>query len=403
MAWVLAGLCAGVLLGILAARLPSSSAMRVVNAVEPVGTLFVNAIRMAVIPLVVASVIGAITSVGDTRRLTRLGVTSLIVFVALAVVAASLTAVIALPLVRSMAIDVAAANALGSSNAPTEQAPAAMRWLTDLVPANPIAAAANGALLPLIVFTICFGVALTNIGDERRVAVVNFFGGVADAMLVLIGWVIRLAPLGVFALAAPLAARLGVGLARAMLGYIVLAPLLTLIVLAVFVYPATCIAGRVGPRRFLRACAPAQALAVSSRSTMACLPAMIEASSALGVDPPVTQFVVPLAAAMCRVGSAVGQTLAVLFAARLFNVEIGALQLVAVVFVTVLTTFTVPGIPGGSILVMVPVLVSAGVPAEAVGVLLGADAIPDMLRTLANVTGGVSAAAIIGRVNIGDP
>ena len=136
---------------------------------------------------------------------------------------------------------------------------------------------------------------------------------------------------------------------------------------------------------------------------MACLPAMIEASSALGVNPPVTQFVVPLAAAMCRVGSAVGQTLAVLFAARLFNVEIGALQLVAVVFVTVLTTFTVPGIPGGSILVMVPVLVSAGVPAEAVGVLLGADAIPDMLRTLANVTGGVSAAAIIGRVNIGDP
>jgi Na+/H+-dicarboxylate symporter len=137
--------------------------------------------------------------------------------------------------------------------------------------------------------------------------------------------------------------------------------------------------------------------------SMACLPAMVDASRALGVDAGITHFVVPLAAAMCRVGSAVGQTLAVLFAARLFNVEIGALQLAGVVFVTVLTTFTVPGIPGGSILVMVPVLVSAGVPAEAVGVLLGADAIPDMFRTMANVTGCVSAAAIVDRVNRGEP
>ena len=128
---------------------------------------------------------------------------------------------------------------------------------------------------------------------------------------------------------------------------------------------------------------------------MASLPAMVDAARTLGVAEPVTGFVVPLAASMLRVGSAVGQTVAVLFAARLFDVTIAPLHLVVILIVTVLTTFTVPGIPGGSIVVMVPILLAANVPADAVGILLGADVIPDMFRTLANVTGGIAAAAIV--------
>ena len=130
---------------------------------------------------------------------------------------------------------------------------------------------------------------------------------------------------------------------------------------------------------------------------MATLPAMIDAARMLGVAERVTAFVVPLAASMLRVGTAVGQTVAVLFAARLFNVSISPLHLVPILIVTILTTFTVPGIPGASIVVMVPILLAADVPADAVGVLLGADVIPDMFRTMANVTGGISAAAIVGR------
>jgi Na+/H+-dicarboxylate symporter len=172
---------------------------------------------------------------------------------------------------------------------------------------------------------------------------------------------------------------------------------LTVVVLVVLVYPATVIAGGVPLGRLARACAPAQAVAISSRSTMASLPAMIDAARTLGVTDRVAAFVVPLAASMLRVGSAVGQTVAVLFAARLFNVTIAPLHLAAILIVTVLTTFTVPGIPGGSIVVMVPILLAASVPADAVGILLGADAIPDMFRTLANVTGGIAAAAIVDR------
>ena len=201
------------------------------------------------------------------------------------------------------------------------------------MPANPVKAAADGAKLPLIIFTLAFGVALTKVAADRREAVVGFFRGLADAMTVLVGWVIAFAPIGVFALAAPLAARMGFSAAGALLSYIMLATTLTIVVLGVVVYPATVVFGGVPLARLLRVCAPAQAVALSSRSTMASLPAMIDAARRLGVAERVTVFVVPLAASMLRVGSAVGQTVAVLFAARLFNVNIAPLHLAAILIV----------------------------------------------------------------------
>ena len=399
--WVIAGLVAGVALGVLASVSGSASLQAVVNLVEPVGVIFVNAIRMAVVPLVVASLIGGIIAIGDQRSLTRLGLRSVIVFASLAIAAAVLATLIAAPVLARLDVDPSVADELRQAASSKGTAPAAApsvaQWFTDLVPANPIKAAADGAMLPLIVFTIGFGVALTKVAPERRAAVTGFFAGLADAMMVLVGWVISLAPIGVFALAAPLAARMGMSAAGALLSYIALAAGLTVVVLVVLVYPATVIAGGVPLGRLARACAPAQAVAISSRSTMASLPAMIDAARTLGVTDRVAAFVVPLAASMLRVGSAVGQTVAVLFAARLFNVTIAPLHLAAILIVTVLTTFTVPGIPGGSIVVMVPILLAASVPADAVGILLGADAIPDMFRTLANVTGGIAAAAIVDR------
>jgi Na+/H+-dicarboxylate symporter len=399
--WVIAGLVAGVALGILASTSASPALAAFVQVIEPVGTIFVNAIRMAVVPLVVASLIVGIVSIGDERSLTRLGVRSLVVFFALAISAAVFATVVAAPVLSQLDIDPSVAESLRQSsttgNTKPPAAPGLAQWFTDLVPANPIRAAADGAMLPLIIFTLAFGVALTKVPEDRRGALVAFFRGLADAMMVLVKWVIALAPIGVFALAAPLAARMGVTAAGALVSYILLAAILTVAVLAILVYPAAAIAGGVSLGHLARACAPAQAVALSSRSTMASLPAMIDAARTLGVPEPVTVFVVPLAASMLRVGSAVGQTVAVLFAARLFNVSIEPLHLIAILLVTILTTFTVPGIPGGSIVVMVPILLAANVPADAVGILLGADVIPDMFRTMANVTGGIAASAIVGR------
>lgn len=397
---VLAGLVLGLLLGLAAARSGSPALLAATRGVEPLGTVFVNAIRMTVVPLVVAMLISGIVSVGGAGLLTRLGVRSLVLGVGLTAAVASFTVLIAAPLFARMAIDPAAAEALrqsaqGGAAPPAGAAPGLAQWITDLVPTNPLKAAADGTLLPLLVFTLLLGFALTRVPLQVRAPIVGFFAALGDVMMVLVGWVIRLAPLGVFALAAPLAARMGAGVAGALLAYVTVAALLTLAALALIVYPVTVLLGRVSLRDLTRALAPAQALAFSSRSTMATLPAMIESVRRLGVPASSAAFVVPLAASLIRVGSGVGQTVAVLFAARLFEVPLSPGQLVTVLLTTVVTSFAVPGIPGGSIIVMVPILASAGVPAGATGILLGADVIPDMFRTLANVTGGISSAVVV--------
>jgi proton glutamate symport protein len=399
--WVLFGLGAGLLLGILASRSGSPALLWLVQALEPVGIIFVNAIRMTVVPLVVALLISGIVSVTDAGLLGRLGLRALLLGLSLTLVVALFTMLVALPVLARVHIDPAVAASLRQGIAPDSLSPVGApdlaQWLTDLVPANVFKAAADGAMLPLIVFTLAFGFALTRVPADRRSAVAGFFSGLADAMMVLVRWIIRLAPIGVLALAAPLAARMGAGVAGALLSYVLLAVVLTIAALALIIYPVTVVAGGVSITRLARGVAPAQALALSSRSTMASLPAMIDAARTLGVPEHVVAFVVPLAASMLRVGSAVGQMVAVLFAARLFDVTLSPVQLLAVLVTTVVTTFTVPGIPGGSIVVMVPILAAAGVPAGAVGILLGADVIPDMFRTMANVTGGIAAGVIVGR------
>jgi Na+/H+-dicarboxylate symporter len=399
---VLIGLCAGLLCGAIASLSGSTALAGLVAALEPVGTVFVNAIRMTVIPLVVASLVAGVASMTDTRALTRVGGRGLALFAILVFGAAALTAMIAAPLLARVQFDPALVAALRNGTAATvpeagRSVPGLTQWFVDLVPANPIKAAADGAMLPLIVFTIAFGVALTKLPSDSRIILVDIFRAVADAMMMLVRGVLWLAPFGVFALAAPLAARMGLAAGAALLYYVALAVILTVAFIALVVYPATAALSGVSVRQFARACAPAQAVAFSSRSTMASLPAMIAASKSLDVPEHITAFVVPLAASIFRVGSAVGQTVGVLFAAQLYGATPTTAQLATIVITVALTTFTVPGIPGGSIVVMVPILLAANLPVEGIGVLLGIDTIPDMFRTTANVTGGISAAAILGR------
>jgi Na+/H+-dicarboxylate symporter len=231
-----------------------------------------------------------------------------------------------------------------------------------------------------------------------------FFAGLFDAMLVLVRWILALAPIGVFALALPLAATMGLAAAGALGFYVVLVSLLAILFSALVLYPAAVVLGRVPLRRFARAAAPAQAVALSSRSSLASLPPMMEgASKVLGLPPEISSFLVPLAASIFRAGAAVGVTTGILFLARLYGVELSGAQLATVVLTVVLTSFSVPGIPGGSILVMLPALAAAGIPEAGVGLLLGVDTIPDMFRTATNVTGHMTAAAIVGRGSAAPP
>ena len=402
-AQVLVGLVAGFAFGLLLATRGEGATGIALAIAEPLGALFVNAIRMTVIPLVVASLIVAVATAPDPRSVGTVGVRALVLFLVILFAGAAFAAIFAPPLFALVPIDPAATAALratATSVAPGSAAaiPTVGQWLVDLVPANPFKAASDGAILPLIVFALASGIALARVAGDRAAVVIRFFEGVNDTMILLVRWILAFAPLGVFALAIPLAVRAGSSAAGALVSYIVVAVVLTVAYCALVLYPLAAFGGRMPLLHFARACLPAQAVAFGSRSSMAALPVMIEtARDRMLLPPAITGFFLPLATATFRAGSAVAQTVSVVFVAHLFGVALGPLQLATVAITIALTTFSIPAIPGGSILVLVPVLLAAHVPAEGIGVLLGVDTIPDMFRTTGNVTADLSVAVVLGR------
>jgi proton glutamate symport protein len=403
---VLVALLAGLAIGLAIASSGSPALANFVPVIEPVGTLWVSAIRMTIIPLVVSSLIVGVGGSEDPRSIGRLGARTLMVFVSLVVVSTAVALIVGPPLLAMMHIDPAAAAAMRESAARSagtavegaKTLPGAAQWIIDLVPANPVKAAADGAMLPLILFSIVFGAALSQVAAERRAVFLRVIAGVQDASLLLVRAIIALAPVGVFALAVVVAAKLGIAAAGALAGYIVIVSGMFAAFTALVLYPAVVIFGGVSLRTFSRAALPAQVLAFSSRSSLACLPAMLDpVRERLGMPVAISSFVYPLTVTLLRCGGAIAQVMGALFVAKLYGVPIGAPQFTAIGLTTVVTTFSIPGIPGGSIIMIVPVLLAAGLPAEGVGLLLGIDTIPDMFRTVANVTGDIVAGVIVWR------
>ena len=353
---------------------------------------------MTVVPLVVSSLVVAVASAG-ARTVGRLGTRALVVFVLLLAGIAAFGALAAPALFARLAIDPAAAASIraGASAVARPELPTFASWVVGLVPANPLKAAADGAMLPLIVFTLAFGLALGRLGAEARAPVVGFFRAVADAMGVLVRWVLALAPLGVFALALALAARLGVGVVGAV-GFYLGAHSALLLAAALLLYPAVAAFARVSPGRFARAALPAQVVAVSTRSSMSALPVMATAAErALALPRTVTSFALPLAVSVFRPNQGVSWPVMALFAAKLYGVDIGAPELATLAVSSVLLSFSVPGIPSGSLFIIAPFLAGVGIPPESVGVLIALDLVPDVFKTLLNVTGHLASVTILGR------
>ncbi len=395
----------GLALGAGAAATHSTAIASVVGALEAVGALWINAIRMTVVPLVVALVITGVVSTADVRRVGRLGVLALPVFLAfllaggffsLLVSPLSLDHLTISPEVAANLRSGAAATG-GAGGTGTAQMPSLVQRLVEMIPVNPIKAAADGAMLPLVIFTLALGLALTGLGPARRDPVVQLFQSVADAMLVLVGWVLVVAPVGIFGLAVGLGARMGAAAAGALLHYVItLSAVMLVYILAV--YPAVALLGRVSLRRFGGAAAPAQAVAFSSRSSLAALPAMIAgAKDRLGLSPTITGFALPLAVSVFRVNVPIAWVTGVLFLGKLYGVPLDLGQMVGLVVTSTLISFSVPGIPSASLFLLAPVLVGLGLPAEGVGILIAVDAIPDLFKTMANVTSHMASVTILAR------
>ncbi len=405
--WIaLAALLAGLLIGAALASASATIADRVVSVLEPIGTLWVNAVRMTIVPLVFSMLVVAVASSESLRSMGRLGGAAVGFFLATLAIIGVYTALLAPPLLEGLTIDPQAAAALRATAASSSQQVAttvrgmggAAQRIVELVPANPIRAAADSAMLPLVVFAVIFAAALSRVSPEVRETPIRFFRGVSEAMLVVIRWVFLAAPVGVFALAVVVGARLGYT-AVAAVGYYVAVFAVLMIGVMVMVYVAAVGVGRVPLRRFAAAAAPAQVIALGSRSSSAALPAMIEAArDVLRLPPQVVSFVLPAAVAVFRVSAPISFVLGAIFLGKLYGVTLGTTQIVELVVLSILLSYSVPPVPSGSLFLMAPVFVELGIPVEGVAILIAIDVIPDLLKTTAIVTAHMACAVVVARV-----
>src|SRR5688500_2299595 len=399
---MLLALVAGLITGSIATTFKDAGGGVLIQVADPIGSIWVNALRMTLIPLVVSLLISVIASVPDARSTGRIGMRALVIFVIFLVATGVVSVLIGPALVAMLPIDAATIAALqtGDAGAVVPNAarmPTIAQTFIENVPANPIRAAADGAMLPLVVFSLALGAAATRIPADRRADLVRFFRSLADAMLVIVGWVIAVAPIGVFALAIGLAARIGLAAVGVIAWYIVI---LTgvIILVTVLLYGAAVIGGRVPLSRFARSIAPGQAVAFSARSSLAALPALIEGARRwLTLPPVVTSFVLPLAVSTLRISTPIMWSITIPFLARLYGIEVGYAGLAVLVLNGILLSFSIPGLPSASLFLMTPFLTGLGIPAEALGIVLAADAIPDLFKGVLNVTGHMASATIVAR------
>lgn len=394
----LGALVAGLALALLAAASGHPLAAQAVAVVEPLGTLWVNAIRMTVLPLIVASLVVAVSDAAPAT-VGRLGSRAVLVFLLLMTVLAVLSALVVPPIFSHLAIDPAAAGAIRRAAAPVQrpELPSFASWVVSLVPVNPVKAAADGAMLPLVVFTLLFGLALGRVPEADRTPVIGFFRGVRGATTVLIRWILALAPVGIFALSLSLATRLGTEVLGAALFFVVAISAL-LIGATLLLYLAVAVGSSVPLRRFARAALPAQIVATTTRSSMAPLPLLITSADAtLGLSGTVTSFALPFASSTFRYCQPLTWQVYAAFAAALYAIPLDTAAVVMLAVTSVLMSFSVPGIPSGGLYVIVPFLAAAGLPVEVVGVLIALDLVPDVFKSLANVTGHLAAVTLLAR------
>lgn len=382
-----AGMLAGLAIGMLAGLYLPGEAVR---AVEPIGLLWFNGLRMTVIPIVMAQLILGLNTQLEARALGALGLRALAWFVALLTGTAVFSAVLMPILLRWMPA-VAAIHG-GAAPGPV---PGFGDWVAGLLPSNVIEAAADGKLLALILFAVLFGAAVRQVDASRRQTLLSLVGAVNDAMLIVVGWVMWLAPVGVGALAVTLFSKLGSSAAGAF-GYYILFFCGIEIAVTAAMYPLVLARSRVNIREWAAAIAPVQALAFGSRSSMAALPAMVAAAEQrLSLSPAVTGFVLPLAVSVFRYSTPVSHVTGAIFVAYLFGIELTAVQMALMVVTTVFLSFSSPGIPSGGLLVALPLFHQLGLPPEGLGLLVAADAIPDMFKTTANVTAHMAVAVVL--------
>jgi Na+/H+-dicarboxylate symporter len=391
---IAAGLVLGLAIGLGASATGNAWLLALAEGSAPIGAIFMNAIRMVIIPLIITIIFTSIAKLGDPRKLGRIGgLTIAYYWITLIPAIAIGMATMKFGLRFASEIDMPETAA-----ADVPELQSIVDFIVSLVPANPFAAASNGSLLPLIVFTALVAAATGTLAVERRERMINIAEDASAALIKLVWWILYTAPIGVFGLAAPVTARLGWDLVQSLGIFIVFVFVGLVIFLAVVTLPLVYFVAGVGPLKYLRGTFGGVSIAVSTTSTAAAIPVTREeAIENIGVSPTIANLLVPLGASMHRPGSALFQGAAIVFLAYLYGVPIPMTAIAAALLATFLVSLTVAPVPSSGVVTMAPALDAVGVPVAGLAIILGIDRIPDMMRSAVNLLGQVSAAALVDR------
>jgi Na+/H+-dicarboxylate symporter len=397
----LAALILGLAAGSLSPRLAPDIHSAVVGTAGFIGTLWLNALKMTVIPLVVALLVVGIAKSAEAAHAGRIAGRSVIWIVIICTVSAVFGAVMILvlthlfPLPRETAAGLQTALA-GIENKAPASLPGIAEFFKGVIPDNVVAAAANGDILPLVVFSVLFALALGFISDAGRRSLVVLFEAIGDALLVIIEWVLWIAPLGVFSLALVVGSAAG-GAAFAGLGhYIILISAIGILV-ALAAYPLAIVGGRIRAGDFTRAIIPPEAVAISTRSSLACLPAMLTACRTMGIRDEVADVSLPIAVALFRATGPAMNVAVPFYIAHWLGLHPSLAQMIAATAVGAVMSYGAVSLPGEVTYIssIAPIALALGVPIAPLALLVAVEMVPDIFRTVGNVTMDVALAALV--------
>jgi DAACS family dicarboxylate/amino acid:cation (Na+ or H+) symporter len=410
---MLLGLVVGAGLGTLAHFLAPGSAFvenLVSYVIAPIGTIFLRLLSMLVIPLIVPALALGVASLGDLRKLGRLGLRFLLYTVAVSGTAVLLGVALVELVGPGRGMDPELVEKLRATTAATAQPPSALagrsgaEFFVQLVPSNPVAALASGDMLAVMVFSLLLGIGLAAVRSDASRRLEESLQGLYDVVMWLLSVVIRMAPIGVACLLFTTTARLGYEVLGELAAYVgVVVGALAIHMLVTYSASVRWLGG-MSPLAFFRAVRPAMLTAFSTASSNATLPtALLVAENELKLPPHVSRFVLTIGSTANQNGTALFEGVTVLFLAQLYGVDLALRQQFAVIGVCILGGVGTAGVPAGSIPVIAMILGMVGIPPEAIGLILGVDRFLDMCRTTVNVTGDLAAAVVVARGEVAQP
>ena len=381
----------GLILGIIGGLIAGPTAVPWMKVwIAPIGTIFINLIKMVIVPVVLASIVAGVASIGDVKKLGRVGVKIMVFYLATTAFAVSIGLMFGTLMQPGKGLTIPA-----GAKAASKMAPPLQDVLVNIIPSNPFVAMEKGDMLQIIVFAIFLGIGITMVGAKAK-PVEDFFNGLAEVTYKIIDMIMSFAPFGVFALMMPVVAVNGPKVLLP-LASVVAAMYIASIVHAVVVYSGTVATlGGMSPVKFFKGIAPAMLVAFSTCSSGATLPVTMKCTQEnLGVKKDVSSFCLPLGATVNMDGTAIYCGLAALFVAQAYGIELNAGQYMTIILTGTLASIGAAGVPGAGLIMLTLVLTSVGLPIEGVALIAGIDRVLDMARTTLNITGDAAGCVVV--------